>query len=62
MTITINFAPKPKPGYVPHKAVTLHNVAAVEDQGERMVRIRMMFTDHAPTYDHVVSVVVMPPK
>ena len=60
MTITINYSPKPAPGYKPRPAVTLHNVASIEDQGTRAVRVHMLFTDHAPTHDHVVSVVVKP--
>ena len=62
MTITINYEPRESPGYTPHKSVTLHNVASVEDQGPRMVRVHMMFTDFSPTHDHVVSVVVIPAK
>lgn len=62
MKITINYEPKASPGYVPRKSVTLYNVQSVEDQGVRIVRVRMMFSDHAPTHDHVASVVVTPDR
>jgi hypothetical protein len=62
MTITINFAPQAAPGYVPRKARVLHNVEAVLDNGVRAVRVKMQFSDLAPTYDHVVSVSVMPDR
>jgi len=60
MTITVNYSPKAAPGYVPRKSVKLFNVDKVEDAGVGMVRVRMLFTDNAPTHDHVVSVVVQP--
>lgn len=62
MTITINYTQKPAPGYVPRKAVTLHNVDAVCDKGVRMVEVRMQFSDHRPTHDHVASVSVIPER
>jgi len=60
MTIIVNFKPFATPGYVPRKALTLHNVASVHDQGPSMVEVRMIFTDDKPTYDHVVSVTIKP--
>jgi len=60
MTITINYSPKPAPGYVPRRAVTLHNVSAVYTKGVHQVEVRMMFTDTRPTHDHVVSVLLKP--
>jgi hypothetical protein len=60
MRITVNYSPKPSPGYVPRRAVTLHNVESVSQKGVGMVELRMMFTDAQPTLDHVVSVVVIP--
>jgi hypothetical protein len=60
VTITVNFAQTPAPGYTPRRAITLHNVEAVTDNGPRAVRVRMQFADHAPTFDHVVSVSLRP--
>ena len=60
MTVTINYLQRPSPGYTPRRAVTLHNVDAVIDKGPRAVELRMMFTDHRPTHDHVASVAVKP--
>jgi hypothetical protein len=62
VTVTINFEPYPSAGYTPRKSLTLHNVAAVQDHGVRMIRVRMIFSDSAPTYDHVVSIVAVPSK
>ncbi len=62
MTITINYEPRPSAGYTPRKALTLHNVESVHAKGVRMVEVHMMFTDHKPTHDHVVSVSVIPEK
>lgn len=60
MTITIHYKQKPSPGYTPHRPVTLHNVEAVVDKGPGMVEVRMTFTDHRPTHDHVASVSIKP--
>jgi len=60
MTVVINYRPHASPGYVPRKALTVHNVERVEDAGPRAVRLRMMFSDFHPTHDHVVSVLVKP--
>lgn len=60
MTITINYSPKPSPGYKPRKSVTLHNVESVHTMGPNMVQVQMTFNDSDITHDHVVSVVVMP--
>ena len=60
MTITINFRQQVAPGYTPSKPLTLHNVEAVRDKGPRAVEVKMIFTDHTPTYDHVASVSIKP--
>ena len=62
MTITINYSPKPSPGYTPHKAIVLHNVESVHNKGIGMVEVHMMFTDAQPTHDHVISVVIIPER
>lgn len=62
MKVTINFKPQPSPGYTPRKSLQLFNVAGVEDAGPSMIRLRMLFTDEKPTYDHVVSVSVTPER
>ncbi len=62
MTITINYRPKASPGYVPRKALTLHNVSGVHSSDVNRIEVTMMFTDHRPTHDHVVSVVVIPER
>lgn len=60
MTIYVHYQIYASPGYVPRPALRLYNVAAVESQGPQMVRVRMQFTDDAPTHDHVARVVIEP--
>ena len=62
MTITINFLQTFNGRIPPRKPVTLYNVDAVVDKGIRMVEVRMTFSDHRPTYDHVASVTIVPDK
>jgi hypothetical protein len=62
MKVTINYLPKPAPGYTPRRADTLYNVESVIDKGVGRVEIRSLFSDQRPTFDHVASVVVIPEK
>lgn len=62
MTITVNYSPKPSPGYVPRKAATIHNVLAVVDDGIGRVKVKFIFADQVITHDHVASVVSLPER
>jgi hypothetical protein len=44
------------------KALTLFNVESVHDMGPSAVQVQMTFSDADTTYDHVVSVVIIPEK
>jgi hypothetical protein len=60
MTVTINYSPRPSPGYTPRRSATLHNVESVTAAGVNMIRLQMTFTDDEPTHDHVVGVIIKP--
>lgn len=62
MTITVNYSPRPSPGYVPRKSATIHNVLAVVDDGIGRVKVKFIFQDDVVTHDHVVSVACLPER
>lgn len=56
MTIYVHFIDKTK---TPER---LHNVASVEDNGPRSVRVRMLFSDAKPEFTGVSNVAIQPDR